>query len=260
MNAKQAIVVLAAVLAAVCILPSVDGAANIGFSDNNVEIDSMNGGSYTFTVDSASINFELTVDITYNNEVIDTQSFTVQAGDTNTITVDLGEVASLGTGEYSIRLAMSTDPDGQLNGSGINLTVTVNQNILSNWAIYAAIAVVVIVIVIFAYIRMRDTPKKKPEMTFEELEAQRKAEMAQRSEKKQKKLIGSSQPSTQRKRYDSGKEKAEKPKKEKEPKPTFEELEAQRQAEKAAKAEKKSTGLTERERYLEEKRKKKEQE
>ena len=50
------------------------------------------------------------------------------------------------------------------------------------------------------------------------------------------------------------------------PQMTFEELEAQKQAEKAAKAEKKkkekptSTGLTERERYLAEKRKKKEQE
>ena len=39
---------------------------------------------------------------------------------------------------------------------------------------------------------------------------------------------------------------------------TFEELDAQKKAEKAAKAEKKSTGLTERERYLAEKRKKQE--
>ena len=57
----------------------------------------------------------------------------------------------------------------------------------------------------------------------------------------------------------------EKKAKEEKPKMTFEELEAQKQAEKAAKAEKKkeksgSTGLTERERYLAEKRKKKEQE
>ena len=65
------------------------------------------------------------------------------------------------------------------------------------------IIVVVIVIAIFAYLKIRDTPKSKPQMTFEELDAQKKAE-------------------------------------------------------KAAKAEKKSTGLTERERYLAEKRKKKE--
>ena len=272
MNYKQIIAVSAVVLFALCLMPAADAASIESSPSGTVKVDNMNGGGFDFTIDSNS-GFDMTVTVSENNKVLSTQEFTIKPG-TNTIHVDLGFLDSVGT--HFIRI--ECEPAGMFDSiNGFNVTVEVTQNILSNWAVYGAIAAVVIIIVIFAYIKMRDTPKAKPEMTFEELEAQRKAEMAAKAEKKQKPAVTSS---TEKKKYIGGK-KTEEPKakpkeapaetpakekkvKEEKPKMTFEELEAQRKAEMAAKAEKKqqkkSTGLTERERYLEEKRKKKEQE
>ena len=253
MNCKQIIAVSAVVLFALMLVPVADAATIENSPSGTVEVDNMNGGGFDFTLQSDN-SFELTVTITENGRELSVQTFNVTPGE-NVIHVDLGMMTSVG--------------------------VEVTQNILSNWAVYGAIAVVVIIIVIFAYIKMRDTPKVKPEMTFEELEAQRKADMAAKADKKQKKEKAPA-PTTERKRYVAKSEEqpkaaepkvAEEPKvkesrllerKEKAPKMTFEELEAQKQAEKAKKAadkeKKKSSDKSERERYLEEKRKKKEQE
>ena len=65
------------------------------------------------------------------------------------------------------------------------------------------IIIAVIAIVAVVYLKMRDTPKEKPEMTFEQLEEERKAKMAAKSEKKTQKTES---PSTERKRY-TGKKK-----------------------------------------------------
>ena len=247
MNCKQIIAVSAVVLFALMLVPVADAATIENSPSGTVEVDNMNGGGFDFTLQSDN-SFELTVTITENGRELSVQTFNVTPGE---------------------------------NVIHFNVNVEVTQNILSNWAVYGAIAVVVIIIVIFAYIKMRDTPKVKPEMTFEELEAQRKADMAAKADKKQKKEKAPA-PTTERKRYVAKSEEqpkaaepkvAEEPKvkesrllerKEKAPKMTFEELEAQKQAEKAKKAadkeKKKSSDKSERERYLEEKRKKKEQE
>lgn len=275
MNAKQIIAVGAVMLFVVCLLPAVDADTSITDSPRGtIEFDSMNGGDITFTVDSDT-SFEMQVSVINESggATVYTGTYQIHSGE-NVVTIHF---EGLGEGDYYLNVVCS-GPSGEFNGpNSFHVNVHVNQNILSNWATYAVIIVVVIVIAIFAYLKLRDNPKDKPQMTFEELEAQRKAEMAEKAEKRQKKEKPAST-GTERKRYIGGGEKKaepkepakekpvkEKPVKEKKPKMTFEELEAQKQAEKAAKAEKKkekptSTGLTERERYLAEKRKKKEQE
>lgn len=275
MNCKQIIAVSAVVLFALMLVPVADAATIENSPSGTIEVDNMNGGGFDFTLQSDN-SFELTVTITENGRELSVQTFNVTPGE-NVIHVDLGMMTSVGS--HFIRIECT--PTSEVENPGFNVNVEVTQNILSNWAVYGAIAVVVIIIVIFAYIKMRDTPKMKPEMTFEELEAQRKAEMAAKADKKQKKEKAPA-PTTERKRYVAKSEEqpkaaepkvAEEPKvkesrllerKEKAPKMTFEELEAQKQAEKAKKAadkeKKKSSDKSERERYLEEKRKKKEQE
>lgn len=275
MNAKQIIAVGAVMLFVVCLLPAVDADTSITDSPRGtIEFDSMNGGDITFTVDSDT-SFEMQVSVINESggATVYTGTYQIHNGE-NVVTIHF---EGLGEGDYYLNVVCS-GPSGEFNGpNSFHVNVHVNQNILSNWATYAVIIVVVIVIAIFAYLKLRDNPKDKPQMTFEELEAQRKAEMAEKAEKRQKKEKPAST-GTERKRYIGGGEKKAEPKepakekpvkekkvKEEKPKMTFEELEAQKQAEKAAKAEKKkekptSTGLTERERYLAEKRKKKEQE
>lgn len=275
MNAKQIIAFGAVMLFVVCLLPAVDADTSITDSPRGtIEFDSMNGGDITFTVDSDT-SFEMQVSVINESggATVYTGTYQIHSGE-NVVTIHF---EGLGEGDYYLNVVCS-GPSGEFNGpNSFHVNVHVNQNILSNWATYAVIIVVVIVIAIFAYLKLRDNPKDKPQMTFEELEAQRKAEMAEKAEKRQKKEKPAST-GTERKRYIGGSEKKAEPKepakekpvkekkvKEEKPKMTFEELEAQKQAEKAAKAEKKkekptSTGLTERERYLAEKRKKKEQE
>ena len=275
MNAKQIIAVGAVMLFVVCLLPAVDADTSITDSPRGtIEFDSMNGGDITFTVDSDT-SFEMQVSVINESggATVYTGTYQIHSGE-NVVTIHF---EGLGEGDYYLNVVCS-GPSGEFNGpNSFHVNVHVNQNILSNWATYAVIIVVVIVIAIFAYLKLRDNPKDKPQMTFEELEAQRKAEMAEKAEKRQKKEKPAST-GTERKGYIGGGEKKAEPKepakekpvkekkvKEEKPKMTFEELEAQKQAEKAAKAEKKkekptSTGLTERERYLAEKRKKKEQE
>ena len=274
MNAKQIIAFGAVMLFVVCLLPTVDADTSITDSPRGtIEFDSMNGGDITFTVDSDT-SFEMQVSVINESggATVYTGTYQIHSGE-NVVTIHF---EGLGEGDYYLNVVCS-GPSGEFNGpNSFHVNVHVNQNILSNWATYAVI-IVVIVIAIFAYLKLRDNPKDKPQMTFEELEAQRKAEMAEKAEKRQKKEKPAST-GTERKRYIGGGEKKAEPKepakekpvkekkvKEEKPKMTFEELEAQKQAEKAAKAEKKkekptSTGLTERERYLAEKRKKKEQE
>ena len=275
MNAKQIIAFGAVMLFVVCLLPAVDADTSITDSPRGtIEFDSMNGGDITFTVDSDT-SFEMQVSVINESggATVYTGTYQIHSGE-NVVTIHF---EGLGEGDYYLNVVCS-GPSGEFNGpNSFHVNVHVNQNLLSNWATYAVIIVVVIVIAIFAYLKLRDNPKDKPQMTFEELEAQRKAEMAEKAEKRQKKEKPAST-GTERKRYIGGGEKKAEPKepakekpvkekkvKEEKPKMTFEELEAQKQAEKAAKAEKKkekptSTGLTERERYLAEKRKKKEQE
>ena len=231
MNMKHAMVAVVALLAVVCVLPAADAAYFSGDMPDRIEIDDNDTATITFSIYSDS-NFTTTITVTEGGREIMTTERDISVG-TNTIQI---QISDLSIGTHNLRVECT--PAGEFDGfNGFNVTVVVDQSLLSNWVTYVVIIIVVIVIAIFAYLKIRDTPKSKPQMTFEELEAQRKAE------------------SSEKKRYVA--EKKAEPK-EQAPKMTFEELDAQKKAEKAAKAEKKSTGLTERERYLAEKRKKKE--
>ena len=217
MNMKHAMVAVVALLAVVCVLPAADAAYFSGDMPDRIEIDDNDTATIAFSVYSDS-NFPATITVTEGDRKITTIEQDITVG-TNTIQI---QISDLSIGTHNLRIECT--PAGEFDGfNGFNVTVVVDQSLLSNWVTYVVIIVVVIVIAIFAYLKIRDTPKSKPQMTFEELEAQRKAEPKEQALKM-----------------------------------TFEELDAQKKAEKAAKAEKKSTGLTERERYLAEKRKKKE--
>ena len=167
MNCKQIIAVSAVVLFALMLVPVADAATIENSPSGTVEVDNMNGGGFDFTLQSDN-SFELTVTITENGRELSVQTFNVTPGE-NVIHVDLGMMTSVGNHTIRVECTPANEMEG---GHGFNVNVEVTQNILSNWAVYGAIAVVVIIIVIFAYIKMRDTPKVKPEMTFEELEAQ----------------------------------------------------------------------------------------
>ena len=229
MNMKHAMVAVVALLAVVCVLPAADAAYFSGDMPDRIEIDDNDTATITFSVYSDS-NFPATITVTDGNNVIRTIEQDITVG-TNTIQI---QISDLSIGTHNLRVECT--PAGEFDGfNGFNVTVVVDQSLLSNWVTYVVII------------------ESKPQMTFEELEAQRKAEMAEKADKKKK--PSSSEKSSEKKRYVA--EKKAEPK-EQAPKMTFEELDAQKKAEKAAKAEKKSTGLTERERYLAEKRKKKE--
>ena len=247
MSTKSILAVLVALVAAVCLLPAADAAEFRGDMPDTITIDDNGTADIAFSVYSDS-GIDLVITVSEGDSVLATVERHVNAGETADISIP---ISGLSVGTHNLRVECA---GAEFSGSnGFNIQVVVDQSLLSNWVTYLVIAIAVIVVVVFAYLKMRDTPKVKPEMTFEELEAQRKAEMAEKADKKKK--PSSSEKSSEKKRYVA--EKKAEPK-EQAPKMTFEELDAQKKAEKAAKAEKKSTGLTERERYLAEKRKKKE--
>ena len=253
MSTKSILAVLVALVAAVCLLPAADAAEFRGDMPDTITIDDNGTADIAFSVYSDS-GIDLVITVSEGDSVLATVERHVNAGETADISIP---ISGLSVGTHNLRVECA---GAEFSGSnGFNIQVVVDQSLLSNWVTYLVIAIAVIVVVVFAYLKMRDTPKVKPEMTFEELEAQRKAEMAAKAEKKQKKPLFSSseKSSSERKRYVAEKKREDKPREEA-PKMTFEELDAQKKAEKTAKAEKKSTGLTERERYLAEKRKKEE--
>lgn len=264
MNGKYTVIAVLAVLAFAIVPMAVDDADAEAYIDNGdvkYDFDNMDGGYITFNVDNTQGGrFTMDAEVREGGRTVATLSGVgIPAGEVTEVTVNMGDFKSVGTHTLTVVCTPAGEfPSGQ---NTFTLTVEVEKNLLSNWVTYAVIIIVVIVIAIFAYLKIRDSPKKKSEMTFEELEAQRKAEMAAKSEKRQKKEKPETV-RTERKKYTGGSKDSEAPAKEPKPqkekaKPTFEELEAQKKAEKAAKSEKKSTGLSERERYLEEKRKKK---
>ena len=103
-------------------------------------------------------------------------------------------------GYHTLEITFSTDNpyDYTFNPESTTITVHVDSNVLSNWSTYLIIIIAVIAIVVVVYLKMRDTPKDKPTMTFEELEEERKAKMAAKSDKRSQK---SEAPSTERKKY-----------------------------------------------------------
>ena len=201
MDMKKIAVAVIALFAIVCILPAADAAELTDTPSGTQQFDNMKGGDINFTVKSDSV-FTMTVTVKDGDSTVAVKEFDIVVG-TNAISIHISD-PSPGIHQYRV----TCEPKGEFdNGfNAFSVTADVSKNVLSNWVTYAVIILVVIVIAIFAYLKIRDTPKNKPEMTFEELEAQRKAEMAEKGQKKQSK---STAKSTERQKYLANKKKKE---------------------------------------------------
>ena len=197
MDMKKTAIVAVALLAVLCVVPCADAAKITDMPEGSLKFDNMSGGDISFTVTSDSA-FTMTVTVTEGSNTVATKEVEVAIG-TNNVSVHINS-PSPGTHQYRVTCSPSSEFTG---GTGFNVTVDVSKNVLSNWVTYLVVAIVIIVVAVFAYMKIRDTPKNKPEMTFEELEAQRKAEMAEKGQKKQAK----SSKTTERQRYLADKKK-----------------------------------------------------
>ncbi len=198
---KKIAVAIVALFAIVCILPAADAAEITDTPNGTQKFDNMKGGDINFTVKSNSV-FTMTVTVNDGDRTVVVKDFDIVVG-TNAISIHVSD-PSPGMHQYRVICEPKGEFDNDLNA--FSVTADVSKNVLSNWVTYAVIILVVIVIAVFAYLKIRDTPKNKPEMTFEELEAQRKAEMAEKGQKKQSK---STAKSTERQKYLANKKKKE---------------------------------------------------
>lgn len=194
---------------ALAIVPAIgddaDAVASIDTPSGAFEFDNMNGGTLTFTVvnPSGSPSFTMDVSVKENDkEVASATDVYIPAGESTVVSIDMGDFKSVGT--HTLKVVCTTSPAGQLENEKFTVTVEVSKNLLSNWVTYAVIVIVIIVVAAFVYLKIRDSPKKKADMTFEQLEEQRKAEMASKGEKKKAKEAA---PTTERQRYLANKKK-----------------------------------------------------
>lgn len=184
-------------------------AATIDTDSIEWEFNTDDGGYISFVIDnSGGSRFYVDVRVYEGNDLVGSaDDVTVNAG-ISTVTVNMSGFRE--SGDHTLRVVVEADPSSSLpdGQNSFNVQVTVETSLLSSWVTYAVIIIVVIVIVIFAYLKIRDSPKKTSDMTFEQLEEERKAEMAAKSERK--KRSSSSGASTERQMYLANKKKNEK--------------------------------------------------
>ncbi len=201
------IALVAVVVLALAVVPfgDSDGLASTE-KDDTYKFDNMSGGTLTFTVrntGAGATSFEMDVVVTENGkQVASLTGFNVPAGEITKVSVKMGDFKSVGTHHLVVTCSPSDMFEGNTYTFSVN--VEVSKNLLSDWLTYVVILIVVIVVAVFAYLKIRDAPKKKTEMTFEQLEAERKAEMSAKGEKKKAK---DSAPKTERQRYLADKKK-----------------------------------------------------
>ncbi len=194
------VALLATVAVPVCVEDS-DALASIDRPDS-LEFDNMSGGTLKFVVDNTrGGSFEMDVSVLEDGkEVASEKGIQIPASQKTEVSVDMSDFKTVGT--HTLKVVCT--PENQLENNEFTLTVDVEKNLLSDWVTYVVILIVVIVIAVFAYLKIRDSPKKKTEMTFEQLEEQRKAEMATKTEKKK---VKEAAPTTERQRYLADKKK-----------------------------------------------------
>lgn len=205
MDAKKILALTAVALALMCVIPFDDADANINIDDcgRSSSFDNMNGGSVWCKVVNDASDTKVIVKITEKNTgkeignsgTVDVPAAT-ETNPTTEITVSMKNYKSVGDHQIVITVY---DVDNNVLDTR-EMTLTVDDNILSNWTTFAVIIIVAIVIAVIVYLKIRDNHAKSEtnKMTFEELEAQRKAQMAQKSEKK----VKTSAPSTERRKYE----------------------------------------------------------
>lgn len=204
MNAKKMLILATTILALVCLIPVGDTDANVDISDcgRSSSFDNMNGGSVWCDVANDASDTQIVVKVTLKNTgeeignsgTVDVPAAT-ESNPVTKVTISMKDYKSVG--DHLIVITVY-DIDNHVLDTR-EMTLAVDDNILSNWTTFAVIIVVVIVIAIIVYIRIRDNHAKNEtnKMTFEELEEQRKAQMAMKGEKK--KASGSS---TERRKYE----------------------------------------------------------
>ncbi len=205
MKTVIAIVLLLAVMA----IPMAESDADLSITDtgSDPKFDTFNGGSLSFKVYNSGDACAIDVAVKNGDKVVATaKDYALAAEGTTTVTVNMKEFNQAGTYDLVVTCT-PTDSGNTFDGpNSFNVHVVVDKNVLSNWTTYVVIIVAVIAVAIIVYIKMREAPKKKPDMTFEQLEAERKAKMADKASKKASKDVA---PSTERKKYLASKNKKE---------------------------------------------------
>ncbi len=208
---KTGYVAAIAVLAmlALAVVPAIgedaDATAYLDTTKDHFEFDNMNGGTLTFGVDNLK-GGSFVMDVVVkegDREVASKNGINIPAGEKTEVSIKMSDFKSVGTHTLTIECA----PESQFEKNTMTVTVEVTKNLLSNWVTYVVIIIVIIVVAVFVYLKIRDSPKKKVDMTFEQLEEQRKAEMATKGDKKRK--TKEAAPTTERQRYLADKKKKE---------------------------------------------------
>lgn len=208
---KTGYVAAIAVLAmlALAVVPAIgedaDAITYLDTTKDHFEFDNMNGGTLTFGVDNLK-GGSFVMDVVVkegDREVASKNGINIPAGEKTEVSIKMSDFKSVGTHTLTIECA----PESQFEKNTMTVTVEVTKNLLSNWVTYVVIVIVIIVVAVFVYLKIRDSPKKKVDMTFEQLEEQRKAEMATKGDKKRK--TKEAAPTTERQRYLADKKKKE---------------------------------------------------
>ena len=209
MKYAYAAIAAVAIMAALCLVPMAESDAaeatcSIELPDVG-SFDTMNGGTVTIKVTHNSFEFDLHVVVTDSDSSYKYDEWqTVEKG-AGEIKIKMSGLDSSGTHHVTIKLTPQDGSGATLTWYTQNLTIKVGSNPLSNWTTYAIIIVAVALIAIVAYFIIRGNTEKKDKektMTFEQLEAERTAEMAAKAEKKGTQPKASS---TERKKYKAGK-------------------------------------------------------
>ena len=208
---KTGYVAAIAVLAmlALAVVPAIgedaDAITYLDTTKDHFEFDNMNGGTLTFGVDNLK-GGSFVMDVVVkegDREVASKNGINIPAGEKTEVSIKMSDFKSVGPHTLTIECA----PESQFEKNTMTVTVEVTKNLLSNWVTYVVIIIVIIVVAVFVYLKIRDSPKKKVDMTFEQLEEQRKAEMATKGDKKRK--TKEAAPTTERQRYLADKKKKE---------------------------------------------------
>ena len=201
-------IIAIALLFAVLAVPMAESDATLTISDtgSDAKFDTFNGGSLSFKVKNTGEACTIDVTVKNGDRVVATANgCPIAAEGTTTVTVNMKDFTQAGTYDLVVSCTCATDVFEGMDH--FNVHVVVEKNVLSNWTTYVVIIVAVIAIAIIIFIKMREAPRKKPDMTFEQLEAERKAKMAGTADKKSGKTDVA--PSTERKKYLAGKNKKE---------------------------------------------------
>jgi len=202
-------VIAIALLLTVLAIPMSESDADLSVTDtgSDIKFDTFNGGTLKFDV--TNTGDACTIDVTVKNgskTVATANDYPIEADGTTTVTVNMKDFTTAGTYDLVVTCVSDSVWNTFDDTYHFNVHVVVEKNVLSNWTTYVVIIVAVIAIAIIVYIKMREAPRKKPDMTFEQLEEERKAKMADKASKKTTKTDA---PSTERKRYLSEKKKKE---------------------------------------------------